>query len=245
MQGFGTIKINNEYSIEYRVVNAYMIELDYKSPHIDTTYYDNKIVKLESFNHVIRLADKLVLNYGSGTSIFKINYILPNGQNKFILQTTKPTKTKHFLMPVLGMDRKFWHYNEWLINCYLSNDLEEILLEYRFNTSDKYLEFEKEAIQVAGYCKTTEFSTYSTIFHYKIKSNLVETFVKGMYSAFPDKVKKSILSFHGFKEEGQTGQILYKSPKLREQLEIKLEAPIYKDMELYDIPLLTEEILIL
>jgi hypothetical protein len=245
MQGYGTIRINNEYSIEYKVINAHTIELDYKSPNIDVFTIDNKIVKLESFGYEVKLGNTLQLNYGSGTSIFKVFNIIEYGQNKFLIETTKTTKTKHFLMPVLGKDRKFWHNNEWLINCYLGNDLDEIILEYRFNTDDKYLLLEKEIVQIQGYYKTTEFTSYSTLFHYKVKENIIELFVNGKYSMFPDKLKRDILQFHGFKEDGQTGHILYKSQTRREQLELNLGAPIYKDMELYDIPLLTEEILII
>lgn len=250
MEEFGTIRVNDICSIQYNVINAWTIELDYKSPHLDIVDIEGKIVTLSAFGHNVTLGQGILLNYGGGESLFKIHHItqVNKSKYKFTVETTKPTKTKHFLFPILAKNRDYWNYNTWLINVYLSNDLDELLLVYRFSKNDKYLEFEKSLRTFDGFCKITEYDAYTSIYHYKIPSQHlkdVELFITGKYSELSNKLKKSIMSFHNFKEDGQTYQILYKSETRRKQLEMDLGCSIYENLELYDIPLLTEEILII
>jgi hypothetical protein len=53
------------------------------------------------------------------------------------------------------------------------------------------------------------------------------------------------MSFHNLQIHGKTWQILYKDSKLKEQMEVDFGVPIHKDLDLYDIPNINEEILIL
>jgi len=63
-----------------------------------------------------------------------------------------------------------------------------------------------------------------------------ERFRNGQYSEIDDIWKLIILDYHGYDSNGKTGQILFKSPELKEELEKKLETTLSDDAELHSIP---------
>lgn len=245
MEGFGTIKISDIAEINYEVLNAWSFELQYISPSVMTVYNNNKIEEVNCFDHIIKVGESITLSYGGGESVFNIREIEFIGSGKFRVYTTKPTKSRLFLLPIMGKNRKFWFYDSWLINCYISEDLQDLILEYRFAKNAKYLEFERTLRETTGFYKSEEVDHYSTLFFYKVpKQHLSDIikFTEGKYSEFSSKLKDNILKFHNFSIGGKTWEILNKSPKLREQLEAEFDVPIHNNMELYDIPELKEEV---
>jgi len=248
MEGFGTIKISDIAEIEYEIPSAWLVELTIKSPSLLTKYSGDKIDEIKCFDYNIKVGESITLSYGGVSSEFKIVDIEYVNKNRYRLYTTKHTKSKHFIMPCLGKDRKFWHYDTWLINCYLGVETNDLVLEYRFSTNPKYLEFEHQLRLHTGYFMTTEISHSISLYHYRIPDKHrkdIKHFLLGKYSNFSIELKNKIMSFHNLQIHGKTWQILYKDSKLKEQMEVDFGVPIHKDLDLYDIPNINEEILIL
>lgn len=239
MEGFGNIRVNDISNIEYEIPNAWTIDLNYKSPSVSVVITDKNVTQLECFGHTFSIGDFTELNYGNSKSLFYISKIEKLSEYKYRIYTTKPTKAKHFILPLLGKNREFWHYTTWLINCYINSNLEEIVLEYRFNSNPKYLEFEHQLRNYTGFCGSYEQDYNTTMYFYKIPKEYlqdIKLFLDGKYSLLSEQLKTNILRFHNFNNFGMTAQILSKSNTLREQLEIQFDSPIHAEIELHDKP---------
>lgn len=248
MQGFGTIVVSDNCTINYEIPNAFTVELEIISPSSMTNYVNNKIEEIFTPDFSLKVGGNIKLSYGNKESVFFVNSIEYISKNRYRFFSTKITKARHFIMPCLGKNKDFWHYDTWLHNCYIGPDTNDIVLVYRFGKNPKYLEFENSLRNYPNYFMTSEPTYDLTCFHFRIPKEHkkdIELFIEGKYSNFSEKLKNKILNFHGFKPFGKTWKILYKDSKLREQMELDFGVVIHKDLDLFDIPVLTEEILIL
>jgi hypothetical protein len=75
------------------------------------------------------------------------------------------------------------------------------------------------------------------------KKSDITNFKLGYYSLFKETVKWQILSFHGYKRDGELAQILFKSEERRKQLELDLGEPLSADSELFSIMETKDEVL--
>ena len=243
MEGFGCIVLDN-CEVNYEVLNAFTAEFNIKSPSTMTTYEGSNISEVSAGQFKLAVGNFIELNYGNKESKFYIRSIEYINKSRFVIYSTKPTKSKHFIMPILGHNRDFWHYNTWLYNCYLGVDTNDIVLTYRFGRNPKYLEFEKTVRNVPGYFMTSDPDYDLVNFHFRIPDKFRKSvlyFMEGKYSLMSKELKNTIIKFHNYKEFGKTWQILYKDSKLREQMETDFGVPIHADLELYDIPDINEE----
>ena len=243
MEGFGCMVFDN-CEVNYEVLNAFTVELQIKSPTILTIYDDSKISEICASTFKLSRGEFMEFSYGNKDSKFFINSIEYVNKGRYLIYSTKPTKSKHFMMPMLGYNRDFWHYKTWLYNCYLGVDTNDIVLTYRFGRNPKYLEFEKAVKNVPGYFMTSDPDYDLVNFHFRIPDKFrksVLNFMDGKYSLLSAELKSKILKFHDYKLYGKTWQILYKDSKLREQMEIDFGVPIHVDLELYDVPNISEE----
>lgn len=248
MQGFGTIVVSDNCTINYEIPNAFTVELEIISPSSMTNYNKDKISEVITPDFSLKVGESITLSYGNKESrffIYSIDYI---AKRKYRFFTTKITKARHFIMPCLGKTKDFWHYNTWLHNCYIGLDTNDIVVAYRFGKNPKYLEFENSLRQYPNYFMTSEPTYDLTCFHFRIPKEHkkdIELFIEGKYSQFSRLLKSKIMKFHGFTEDGQTWKILNKDSSLREQMELKFGMPVHKDLDLFDIPDIKEEMLIL
>ena len=243
MEGFGCIVLDN-CEINYEVLNAFTAEFTIKSPSTMTLYKGTQISEVTASTFKLEKGGFIELNYGNKESKFYIHEIEFINKNRYRIYSTKPTKSKHFIMPILGHDRKFWHYDSWLYNCYLGLDTNDIVLTYRFGKNPKYLEFEKAICKVQGYFMTSDPNYDLVNFHFRIPDKFRKSvlyFMEGKYSLMSKELKNTIIKFHDYKPFGKTWQILHKDSKLREQMEIDFGVPIHADLELFDIPDINEE----
>ena len=107
-----------------------------------------------------------------------------------------------------------------------------------FNVLDKFLREHELFIRA----NNPNFTTI--VYEMKIPSQYlkdVELFTKGQYSNFSDRLKKRILTFHKFTNNGTTYKILYKDTSRRKQLEFEYDVEIAEHSELFDTPDLSIE----
>ena len=192
----------------------------------------------------IKEHEKIAVNINGVAHNYNIARIHKISDNSFLIQNSIPTKTKHFILPVLGSFKEDYYYNTLLINCYLSKSHNSLYLEYRFisgvmfNLLDKFLREHDQLIRVIN-------PDYSTIiYEMEIPSHYlkdVKLFIEGKYSQFSDRMKKRILTFHKYTQNGETYKILYKDTSRRKQLEFDYGVEISADSELFDIPTLEDE----
>ena len=248
MQGFGTIVVSDNCTINYEIPNAFTVELEIISPSSMTKYDKDKIVEVLTPNFSLKVGESIKLSYGNKESTFFIRNIEHVSKNRYRFFSTKITKARHFIMPCLGKTKDFWHYDTWLHNCYIGPDTNDIVLVYRFGKNPKYLEFENSLRQYPNYFMTSEPTYDLTCFHFRVPKEHeedIKLFIEGKYSNFSEKLKTKILNFHKFEPFGKTWKILYKDSKLREQMELDFGVVIHKDLDLFDIPNIKEEILML
>ena len=165
----------------------------------------------------------------------------------FKLESDKETKATFFLLPLLEENKDFFCYNSFFINCYLgvkSNKFydwgEHLFLTYRFVKDNlMYMELEKRLKNHPLFEKMIQTGFHHDTFMFEIPENFeldIKAFIHGEYSTFSESLKQKILKFHNQSKSGKIGRILYKDPKLREQLEMEFAMEIKESLELYDIP---------
>jgi hypothetical protein len=149
---------------------------------------------------------------------------------------------------MLNVTKEFLCYNSFFINCYVAVDYGEgpagfgdyLYLAYRYVPHcAEYLTLEKRLKSHPKFLKVDGLPDYIDIWVFDISSEyLADTgkFIMGAYSQLSEKLKRNILEFFNQSKDNKIGQILYKSSKLRKQMEIKFGAEINPQLDLYDVP---------
>jgi len=164
----------------------------------------------------------------------------PEGETCYDLIMAERTKTSLFILPMLGGDRRLLFYDSLFINAYLElGDKQDfIVLLYRKSKKKVFTEF----IGLLQHLKTFESIEGPNSHCYVIKFTIpwkhrsnFKKFKAGKYSELNDTYKLDVLDFHRYDIDGRMGQILFKSSERRKELELKLDAVIPKESELYSI----------
>ena len=75
MQGFGTIVVSDNCTINYEIPNAFTVELEIISPSSMTKYDKDKIVEVLTPNFSLKVGESIKLSYGNKESVFFVNSI--------------------------------------------------------------------------------------------------------------------------------------------------------------------------
>jgi len=162
-----------------------------------------------------------------------------------VSKKSKKNKASIFILPMMGGSRKLFFYDK-LQNCYLSSDMKYIILIYRNSKTHIFQKFILALRALRTFKNEIQVSKAQTAFIFKILDDYKDEckkFLKGKYSKFDAIYKLRILDFHNKDIEDPIGQILYKSPTRKEQMEEALDCILPKGSELYSIPQKEKEII--
>jgi hypothetical protein len=237
----------SDCKVLFEVINATEIRVVFYEDVRLTS--DNKIIAEKENVCLISLFDEIKLPIDAELqSIYKINYIEQISTRTFNLITSKPTKTSKFLLPILSnkiFNKNTFLFDSYFINAYLDETFNHIYLIYRYSESSVYQNFEREILKHPEFISKEDVSHYKVCLKFKIKEDYYEEvrfFVEGKYSRFSEDYKQMILRFFNYTSSGNMAQILYKSPKRRQQLELDFGVTISSHIELFSIPDLMEEV---
>lgn len=190
--------------------------------------------------------------------VYEINYIIRTGDKEFLLLSHLRNRTSVYLLPALGVleltpktkelnlstqkEISRYCYNTYLINAYINSENMGILdLVYRFSNHSTYKLFEDCLMKHSGFIKIVDSYKKDDYVSFKLeiperfKSEVIP-FLRGLYSELSKELKTKIIKFHKANKNSDLFKILFKSPKLREELEEKLGTTLDINQELGSIP---------
>lgn len=180
---------------------------------------------------------------------YPVNKITKTSINSVVtynLHVAARNKSSLFIMPMLTGKRNLFFYNKLLMNCFIGTPDHPncIALLYRWSGDPLFLKFEQALKKFRSFKCSYDPSPFHVMFIFEVPHDQQENYNKileGKYSKITPDYKSQILEFHGFEENGELGQILYKSPKRKARLESALGVDLPKDSELYSVMDLKEE----
>ena len=204
-------------------------------------YKDGELTSLE-------VVDERTLNLGDTFRIktvpYRINKIIQRETTEhevsFDLVMADRTKTSLFILPMIGGNRRLLFYDSLLINAYIKREKRTnyIVLLYRKSRKKVFKEFIQLIQNLKHFSSLEEPNKHCYVVTFKVPSKYKQNFnmfLNGKYSKFDDEYKLNILDFHRYDIDGRLGEILFKAPRRREQLERQLNAKLPEDSELYSI----------
>jgi len=212
---------------------------------------NGEIVKLYNDNGLeIKVGDTI---YPRQKGPFKANHIksvVTNGRLVgYNLYTAFLTTSSTFVLPFLGVDRRWFMWNSLFVNCFIGTTAEDtkrvIALLYRFSGVPEFLKFETAMCAFRSFVKRYDPDPYHVMFVFDVPESATksyEHFVNGKYSEIDDIWKLKILEFHGFDVDGMTGKILFQAESLRKEIENKLDVELPPGAELHSTPNLELEV---
>ena len=219
-----------------------------------------KIHQVEKDGEIIKLYDEegTVAKVGGTVytrpkSPFRVNIIkssvLGGKLLGYRLYSSLLTTSSTFVLPFLGVNRKWFMWDSLFINCFIGTNKEDtgrvITLLYRFSGKTDFLKFESAMCAFRSFVRRYDPDPYHVMFVFNVPlaaSASYDHFVNGRYSQIDDIWKLKILEFHGFDIDGMTGKILFQADSLRTKIERKLDVTLAPDAELHSVPNLELEV---
>ena len=247
-----TIAIGRDSTVIAEVINGYKINLKFTiCPEIISNA--EEILSIKVGTGSLSLFDELKVPIDSKIqSVYEVNKIEKLTDKAFSIYTTIETKTKQFILPCLDYNREYFLYDTFLENAYIRTedstlDMDSIecplILLYRYSESELFKTFETRITKHPYFKGKKDINIYEVLYIFDIApfKNDVEKFIEGKYSILSNKLKTSIINFHGYTQTGTMAQVLNKDSKLRQQMELQFNVPININSELYSIPEMREE----
>lgn len=231
--------------------NGRTVRLSGNLTNIHQVEEDGDIIKLYNDEGMeIKVGDTV---YPRPKSPFKINFIkhvVINGKMVgYNLYTSLLTTSSTFVLPFLGVDRKWFMWDSLFINCFIGTTEDDtnrvIALLYKFSGKTDFLKFESAMCAFRSFIRRYDPDPYHVMFLFNVPESATksyEHFVNGKYSEIDDIWKLKILEFHGFDIDGMTGKILFQADSLRKEIEERLDVELPPDAELHSKPNLEFEV---
>ena len=195
----------------------------------------------------ITLGDKISVKIGIIDSVYEVKMIIvEKKQQNVILFSSLPNKTSTYLLPLLNKTKHQLKYDTYFVNAFLTEDLRELCLLYRFTGTKNYKEFEDSMLKEKLCVKHIDYDPYHVMYLFRIPDKFrddIHFFLDGKYSMFSDTLKSSIFRFYGSSTETIIFQVIHKSKQLRELIERDLHVKLDEDMELASKPIPEQEII--
>jgi len=197
---------------------------------------NNKIVSLEGKKQSFIVGECIEIQ----DIRYKMNFIEKITKNKIKLYeifSSKRTKSSNFLLPMIGGNRKLLFWDRLFVNCYIENN-NTMLLVYRISLDPMFIQFQETLEKFKSFKELRFVHPEYIVFVFNIPNRYVKDFncfINGQYSKFSNDYKLKILDFHFLTMEGQTAQILFKSPIRKKQLENALGCVLEDESELLSI----------
>lgn len=161
------------------------------------------------------------------------------------LKSASRNTSSVFVTPLLGYRKEELLFDTNLINAFMSTIEHDrcIALLYRFSGEKSFLQFESWVKSQPDFMAHYDPDNYHALYVFsvpKIANSTYDLIRNGKYSEIDDLWKLVILGFHGYDRDGKTGQILYKDPRLKKELEAVWGVDL-GDNELHSIPYMDKE----
>tara|TARA_R110002074_G_scaffold104413_2_gene225448 strand:+ start:2905 stop:3666 length:762 start_codon:yes stop_codon:yes gene_type:complete len=208
---------------------------------------DSDIIRLyhENSSLEIKKGDSVIY----GKTKHKVN-IITRGMFKgklvsYDLKSALRTSSSTFALPFLGGNRKYMLWDTLFVNAFISTPEHDecVALLYKFSGEKIFMKFESAMCAMPNFIKFEDIDKHHVLFTFNVPKSAYKSYQRfrsGEYSQIDDIWKLMILDYHGFSNNGQAGQILYKNPKLKKELEHRLDTDL-GDSELHSIPDMTHE----
>ena len=185
---------------------------------------------------------------------YHLNKILKTDKNTYLLETLPRSNSSYFIPPLIVPSREWIDWNRLFANAYFANikepdDMYYVGLLFRFIPTEAYHALEAKLTKLTSFFKQYPWDYSHELFTFTIteeQSNDLELILSSKYSKITEQLKKRILAFHGFSDDGTFAKVLCKHPDLRRQLELELldsRQSISEDVELFDRIDLSKELL--
>ena len=159
------------------------------------------------------------------------------------------TKSVTYILPMLGYSIKEFVN---IVNCYIADEgkpqyTNHIFLLHKFDgrSNADYLSYEETLVEHEHFEELYDPDRSHVMFIFRVPEYFqreYDLFKMGKYSKFNDDYKKHILNFLGPKyKTSKTRQVLYKSKKLKKDMENRLGVNLTENMELSSVPNLEQE----
>lgn len=251
------LNVGGDDKVHCEVINASQIILTF-SEIVLPTYEDDEIIALRIGEGNLFLFDEIIVPIDTKVkSVYKVKKIERLKDEKvYKIYSSHKTKTNKFILPLISTKyttRDYFLYDTFFENAYLGVDPSinldidsdyPLILLYRYSESEIYRSFESNVRKHPMFIKTFDINKSQVLFIFDIGEYAidVELFKQGCYSQLSEEIKQKIMRFYDIRQGDTVHQILYKSPKLREQLEFEFGTSIKPASELYSKPNLAEEI---
>jgi hypothetical protein len=180
---------------------------------------------------------------------YRINQILPSSspnQKAYDLIMAQRTKSSLFLLPMMPGNKTSYFTEKLMLNCFMATPEHDmcVALLYRFSGVKEFTVFERQLLALDNFIECKDTSKFSALYIFTIPEEFMEDYVhfrNGRYSQFSDRYKERVMRFHGVGAQSALGQILYKSPERKKELEKRLEVIIPDNAEVHSVPDLIKE----
>ena len=252
------ISLAYDRNIYLELLDARSIKVTTNCAFIQPTYNENRNIVSLNFSNQYSILNGMEITFVIGVDFqlktrFTVNQI-KQFDGYYVLYSHKRTKSSYFVLPALGYNKEYFKWNQFFINSYTKYDSYKhkgnyLYLLYKYMPLKQYDEFEKTNMSLNTFVEIIQPKCKDeVIFVHKIEDkfdNDIDLFHIGKYSELSTLLKKRILFFHNSNKDSELGQIIYKDEKRRKQLEMDFLTKIPIELELWDIPDIEDETLII
>lgn len=224
--------------ILYEVINSRIIQIT-STERIDPLTLNNEIKAISFGDYFIQIDDEFDTKVPTLKNRYIIKYIQCINKNNYVLITHLRNRTTSYILPSLEGNYQSFYTNSYLINAYLSENLNFLNLLYRFNTHISYKQMELSLVRHKRFISFSDENNSFVLFKFKIPDEFlkdIELFLDGKYSCFSRKLKTKIQAFNQFDNKQRIVQTIFKDKQLKHSWEEKLAVKLDDKMELDSIP---------
>lgn len=233
-----TIDLYGGNKLYYALNNSRRIEICTNAPIQEITDNDNNIVELNVGNFTLKLGENFKHKLDTLPSTYCIQEIEKFNHKQFkfcyYLNSHKLNKTTEYLVPCLGLTRQQLCYDTFLVNAYLTESPTQIILLYRFSTSESYGKLEEVLLKSSSFVKIQNSIPGFDLVVMNIPEVYIADVIKfqnSRYSQISTELKQSIVRFHNLKPKDKLYQVIYRTKSLVKEFEDKFKCS-FEDVEL-------------
>lgn len=225
-----TIDILAGEKIYYKVKNARMVEIYTNVNNVETIVEKDEIKELKIDDKIFKIGDVFQHDLESITSGYKIKKIMQGADNikkykyRFTLFSHLRNKSTSYILPLLGKVNNYFFTDSYLINAYLSKDLNRLFLLYRYSKSDAYSVIEENILKHPNFVKIHNDIPGFDVFEFNIPERFhkdVNLYINGKYSKMSNDAKSMIKNFYNLNDKSRIWQVLNRDDSLRKELELR------------------------
>jgi hypothetical protein len=240
MRKMSSITLPSGINLHLKVVNNRMLSVTPGHRQYEILDENDKLVGLDySGEYLISKGSVLQV----GNQKYKISEIQRSTttQGYELYTFRKITTTGTFIVPFLGEDRTYFRWALEFVNAFIgtidSPDTDHVSILYRFDGSVEFANFEEKLKSREDFVSAKDTDKYHILYTFKLPSKFkvdIDTIIQGKYSEVSEEAKQTILDFHYSDKKKPIGQILFKCPLRRKEMEKELGHEIPSDNELFE-----------